>query len=193
MRAPSPLKSAGVWPGSISHPRRSHPSGGYVKTSSDVWGKVSNYANGLKFTYGDDGLTISNNTGGKDCDTAWGLTSKPLILPKDVSAFTLAVTMRSAQKFFDAKGGDSYSNKIRWMDDEGNEVCPSTQLKFDTQAGRFITTTLSGLIPVNATRAVLSLGADSPNIIAAAESMTLRDVSFRSTILKTRHTRHPAQ
>lgn len=35
------------------------------KTSSDVWGKVSNYANGLKFTYGDDGLTISNNTGGK--------------------------------------------------------------------------------------------------------------------------------
>ncbi len=149
------------------------------KTSSDVWGKVSNYANGLKFTYGDDGLTISNNTGGKDCDTAWGLTSKPLILPKDVSAFTLAVTMRSAQKFFDAKGGDSYSNKIRWMDDEGNEVCPSTQLKFDTQAGRFITTTLSGLIPVNATRAVLSLGADSPNIIAAAESMTLRDVSFQ--------------
>ncbi len=149
------------------------------KSASDVWGKVSNYANGLKFTYGADGLAISNNTGGKDRDTAWGLTSKPLILPKDVSAFTLTVTMKSAQKFLEARGGDSYSNKIRWMDDKGNEVCPSTQLKFDTQAGQFITTTLSGLIPANATRAVLSLGADSPNIITAAETMTLRDVSLQ--------------
>ena len=112
----------------------------------------------------------------KKRDTAFGLTSRTVaVLPG--TRFDLRIVARGPAVFARARGcGEHYHMRIRWLGANGASV-ETRFFGLDCRPDAWRETRVTGDVPENAERAVIDIGADSPNILPD-EPLDIRRVTF---------------
>ncbi|MBP5639432.1 MAG: hypothetical protein J6X55_08130, partial [Victivallales bacterium] len=127
-----------------------------------------NHENRLLFTYGEkdgiSGLILLKDPKIAGHDTAFEFRSKPFsVIGSAVFTFSI-VASGSVDMIISSPFGESYFNLIEWYDNEGN-IISATPFKYSSRLHSPTETKISGDIPANASKAVIRIGADRPNIL----------------------------
>jgi len=139
---------------------------------------TENYNNALTFDrQQENGVPyLSIRRTGEKCDTAFSVSSHAFNVVAG-TLFDLRVTARGEAVFARARGhGAKYSMCIQWLAADGQQA--GTQpFGLDCSENAWQETLVCGTVPTGAVRAVVCLGADSPNIMPG-KPLDIRHVTF---------------
>lgn len=149
---------------------------------SGLWEPFTNFEDKLIFKYdeklGTKGLVLTKDKTKQGNDTAFELTSKPIDVYEG-STFTLTICARATVPMRTASGHNVlYINSIKWLDKDG-KVSGEFPYRFDSAKNTVAKTVVEGIIPPGAVKAIIRIGADSPNI-TETDYLTFTKVSFVS-------------
>ena len=112
--------------------------------------------------------------------TAFSLRSPTFAIPSGDRSYALEIRFSGTNTWWFSNGGIEYGSYIRWFDDAGEEVPGLRTFGFDCRSDRMSTTSICGNIPSGATRAYVSIGADSAPQVTVGQPVSISSVCFRT-------------
>jgi hypothetical protein len=140
--------------------------------------QTENYENALAFDRKQEGGAsyLSIHREGAKCDTAFSI-SAPAVEVTPGELFDLRITARGTPDFAKARGfGAKYPMHIQWIAADGHPAGTRPFGLSCTEEG-WQETRVSGSVPVETARAIVRIGADSPNILPG-QPLDIRRVVF---------------
>ncbi len=133
---------------------------------NDKWQPWKNYEDVLDIRHGEiqgtRGLVITHGPQKKN-DTAFEIATKPFNVAEG-SEFVMKISARGTVDMSAATPcGTDYRTEIKWMDKDGNAL-PPKPFKYKVISREIRETTIIGQVPPRAAKAVVSFGADNPNV-----------------------------
>ena len=145
------------------------------------WQPFTNFENLLIFKYSerDNGLVITKNPEGKARDTAFELISKTFDVVEG-SDFVLTITTSGNIEMYRSIGHKHlYHNQIVWLGKDNKPMQEPFRFKYHVFKDKVEENRIQGKVPKGAVKAVIHIGADSPNIGPQAK-LCYHGVSFET-------------
>ena len=140
--------------------------GDFRSPENGGWLPYTNFENLLVFTYSeqDKGLVITKEPTKKPRDTAFELVSQPFAVVPE-SEFTLLITTSGNIEMYRSIGHKHlYHNQIVWYGADGKPLEDAFRFRYHVFKDRIEDNRIQGNVPKDAVKAVIHIGADSPNI-----------------------------
>ena len=153
----------------------------FSSQESGRWQPFTNFENLLIFKYSekDKGLVITKNPEGKARDTAFELVSKPFDVVEG-SDFVLIITASGNIEMYRSVGHKHlYHNQIVWIGKDDKPLEEPFRFKYHVYKDKVEENRIQGKVPKGAVKAVIHIGADSPNI-GPQSKLCYHGVSFET-------------
>ena len=153
----------------------------FSSAESGKWQPFTNFENLLVFTYSkeDKGLVITKDQSKQPRDTAFELVSQPFEVVSE-SDFTLVIEAVGNIEMYRSIGHKHlYHNQVVWYGADGKPFEESFRFKYHVTKDEVAENRIQGKVPKGAVKAVIHIGADSPNI-APATRLCYQRVAFEA-------------